>query len=98
MAPGQRQCGGGRQGSAVAATAAAVGVVVATVAVAWQHHVPELLRNVVEGALLVHLAAARTVRHRERGSAQLEGSRSTAARVIWRNGRRRVLIASLKSG
>lgn len=96
MAPGQREGGRGRQGGAVAAAAAAaagVVVVIAAVAVAGQHHVPKLLLDVAEGALL-HLNVARAVRDWERGGAQLDGSRATAARVSWGNGGRRVHIAT----
>ncbi len=101
MAPGQREGGRGRQGAVAAAAAAAaaavavvvVVVVIAIVDVAGQHHVPELLLDVVKGSLL-HLDAARAVREGERGSAHLEGSRATAARVLLGNGCRRVCIAT----
>ncbi len=93
MAPGQREGGRGRQGGVVAAAAASVVVVIATIAVAGQHHVPKLLLDVAEGALL-HLDVARAVRDWERGGAQLEGSRGTAARVSWGNGWRRFHIAT----
>lgn len=91
MAPGQRERGGGRQGGVVAA--AAFDVAVATVAVVGQHPVAERLLDVAEAALL-HLDVARAVREGERGGAQLEGSRATAARVRRGNGGRRVHIAT----
>lgn len=74
MAPGQREGGRGRQGGAVAAVGGGddVVVVAATVAVAGQHHVPNLLLDVVKTAHL-QLAAARAAGGRARGGAQLEG-------------------------
>lgn len=95
MAPGQREGGRWRRGGVVAAAAAVVVVVVviATVAVARQHQVLKMLRDVVEGALL-HLEVARAVRDREQGGAQMEGSRATVAGVSWWNGGRRVHIAT----
>lgn len=93
MAPGHRESGGGRQGGVVPAAAAAAGVAAAAVAVVGRHPVPQLLRDVAEGALL-HLDVARAVRERERGGAQLEGSRAAAARVRLGNGWRRVHIAT----
>lgn len=89
MAPGQRESGGWIQGGVV--PAAAVGA--AAIAGVVRHPVPQLLRDVAEGALL-HLDAARAVSERERGGAQLEGSRAAAARVRRGNGRRRVRVAT----
>lgn len=83
MAPRQREGVKGRQGGAVSAAAAAAAsaaTAVDAVAVAGQRHVPKLLLAVVKGALL-HLDVVGAVRDRERGGAQLEGSRVTAARV-----------------
>lgn len=98
MTPGQREGRRWRQSGAVAVAAAGVVVitviiVVATVAVAGQHHVPELLLDVVKGVLL-HLDVARAVRENERGRAQLESSRTKAARVGWRDGGGRIHIAT----
>lgn len=95
VAPRQRERGGGRQGGVVAAAAAAFDVAVATVAVVGQHPVAELLLDVAEAAPL-HLDVARAVREGERGGAQLEGSRATAARFRRRNGGRRVHIATYR--
>lgn len=95
MTPGQREGGKRRRGGAVVAAAAATGAaaVANAVAVAGQHHVPKLLLAVVKGTLL-HLDVARAVRDRERGGAQLEGSRAATARVRLGNRWRRVHIAT----
>lgn len=96
MAPGQREGRRGRQAGAVAAAAAAAAVIVVVVAaeaVDGQQRVPELLLDAVRGALL-HLDVARAVREGERGGAQLDRSRATAARVRWRSGGRRDNIAT----
>lgn len=90
MAPRQRRDGREKQRCAVTEPCAGV-VVIAAVAVAGQHNVPNLLLlllllvvllllDVVEGALL-HLDAARIFGDWERGGAQLQGSTATAAGV-----------------
>lgn len=93
MAPGQREGRGGRQRGVAAAATADVVVVIATVAVAGQHHVLKLLLDVVIYVSL-HLDVARAIRDLERGGAQLESSRATAARVCWSVGWRRVHITT----